>query len=153
MDRCKDIVLHDSFADEDGVLEVITVPRHERAKYVPAQSQFPALRARPVGNYLFAFNTVALGHQNFLVDASGRIRAHEFANLINMNAAGRIMPDLALGLRQFAVRRYDHLITVDRCYFPGLFRHHHGPRPPGSVGNFTATPVAALRGRSVRDPT
>ena len=91
VNRSEDVVLDDAFADQDGVLEVITVPRHERAKHVAAESQFPALGARTVGDDLALLDRVALLHQDLLVDAGRGVRAHELADLVNVNALRRIV--------------------------------------------------------------
>ena len=83
------VVLDDAFADEDGVLEVISVPRHERAKNIAAQGQFSALGAGTVGDDLPFLDRVALGDQNLLIDAGGGVGTHEFADGINPDAVGR----------------------------------------------------------------
>src|SRR5512132_2481528 len=41
-------LLNDSSADQDRVLEVVTVPRHERAEHVPAESEFSVRGTRAV---------------------------------------------------------------------------------------------------------
>ena len=91
VDGSEDIVLDDAFADEDGVLEVVAVPRHEGAEDVAAQGEFAALGARAVGDDLALFDGVALGDDDFLVDAGGGVGAHEFADGIDPNAAGGIV--------------------------------------------------------------
>ena len=40
VDRGEDVVAHDALGDEDGVLEVVAVPRHERDEHVLAERQF-----------------------------------------------------------------------------------------------------------------
>ena len=39
MDRGEDVVAHDALGDEDGVLEVVAVPRHERDERILAERQ------------------------------------------------------------------------------------------------------------------
>ena len=46
VNRGEDVFLDDALADEDGVLEVVAVPRHERDEHVAAQRQFAVLRCR-----------------------------------------------------------------------------------------------------------
>ena len=48
----ENVFLHDFLTDEDGVLEVVAVPRHERDEHVAAERQFAVLRAGAVGNDL-----------------------------------------------------------------------------------------------------
>src|SRR5205085_9132136 len=73
VDRGEDVVLDDSFADEDGIFEVIAVPGHERAQNVAAQRQLAAGRAGPVGDDLTLLHRVAASGEDFLVDARGRV--------------------------------------------------------------------------------
>ena len=40
VDRCVDVVAHDTLRDQDRVLEVVAVPRHKRDKHVAAERQF-----------------------------------------------------------------------------------------------------------------
>ena len=42
----EDVFLHDFLADEDGVLEVVAVPRHESDEHVAAEGQLAVLRCR-----------------------------------------------------------------------------------------------------------
>jgi len=42
----ENVLLHDASLMKDGVSKFKTVPGHERAKHIPAQRQFPALRGR-----------------------------------------------------------------------------------------------------------
>ena len=50
VDRGVDILLHDAFGDEDGVLEVVAVPRHERDEHVAAEGELAFLGVRTVGD-------------------------------------------------------------------------------------------------------
>ena len=65
VDRGEHVVFHDAFADQDRVLEVITIPRHERAKHVASESQFAALRARTVRDDLAFFHMSPLATRIF----------------------------------------------------------------------------------------
>ena len=50
VDRGEDVVAHDALGDEDGVLEVVAVPRHERDERVLAERQLAQLRRGTVGD-------------------------------------------------------------------------------------------------------
>src|SRR5579872_1748199 len=78
------IVLHELFADQDGVFEVVSAPRQERDKHVAAERQFAAIGARTVGQHLPLANAVACAHQRLLADASVLVRALEFSEQINV---------------------------------------------------------------------
>jgi hypothetical protein len=80
VDAGEDVVLDDAFADQDGVLEVVAVPGHERDEHVAAEGEFAFGGAGAVGDDL-ALADVTLGDQGFLVDAGGGIRPHEFADV------------------------------------------------------------------------
>src|SRR5207237_3667620 len=86
VDRRKDVVLDDSLADEDGVFEIIPVPRHERAQDIAPQRQFAAGCTRPVTDTLPSLRRVAFGHQNLLVNARRRVERLELAFLLDENA-------------------------------------------------------------------
>ena len=45
VDGGEDVLLHDLLTDEDGVLEVITVPGHERDEHVAAEGEFAVFGA------------------------------------------------------------------------------------------------------------
>ena len=45
MDRGEDVVAHDALGDQDRILEVVAVPRHERDEHVAAERQLAQLRS------------------------------------------------------------------------------------------------------------
>ena len=63
MDRGEDVVAHDALGDEDGVLEVVAVPRHERDERVLAERELAQLRRRTVGDDVALLEHVAHLHQ------------------------------------------------------------------------------------------
>ena len=46
VNRGEDVFLHDLLADENGVLEVVTVPRHERDEHVAAERELAVLACK-----------------------------------------------------------------------------------------------------------
>ena len=52
VDRGVDVLLHELLGDQDGVLEVVAVPRHERDEHVAAERQFAVLGGGAVGDDL-----------------------------------------------------------------------------------------------------
>src|SRR5262249_32868754 len=83
VDRSVIVVLHQLFADEDGVLKVVPAPRQEGHKDVAAESQFTAFGAGAVGEDLPFLDPIAHANQRLLVDASVLVRALEFDELID----------------------------------------------------------------------
>ena len=85
-----DVFLHDLLRDHDGVFEVVAVPRHERDEHVAAERELAVLGVRAVRDDLAALHVLALLHDRLLVHAGAGIRAHEFAQFVNVNAGFRI---------------------------------------------------------------
>jgi hypothetical protein len=52
VDRSVVVFLDQLFADQDGVFEVVTAPRHERHEHVTAEGQFAHIGARTIGQHL-----------------------------------------------------------------------------------------------------
>ena len=70
------------------VLEVVAVPRHERAQHVPPQRQLAQLRRRTISDDLAVLHRVAHLHQRTLVDAGGLVGTHELAQPVDVDALG-----------------------------------------------------------------
>src|SRR5439155_23757943 len=67
------ILLHDLLRDHDGVLKVVTVPRHERDEHVATERELAVLRVRAVSDDLAAFHVLALLHHWLLIYACARV--------------------------------------------------------------------------------
>ena len=52
VDRGEDVVGHDALGEQDGVLEVVAHPRHERDEHVLAERQIAEIGRRTVGDDL-----------------------------------------------------------------------------------------------------
>src|SRR5882672_6691875 len=78
------IVLHQLFADEDGVFEVVPAPGHEGHQHVAAEAEFPAVRAGTVGEHLRLFHAVAYASKRLLVDAGVLVGALELCERVNV---------------------------------------------------------------------
>ena len=50
MDRGEDVLLDDPLGEQDRVLEVVAVPRHERDEHVATERELAELRRRAVGD-------------------------------------------------------------------------------------------------------
>src|SRR3546814_12001282 len=70
VDRGEDVVLHDAFGNEDTILIVVAVPRHERDERILAERQFAKLGRRTVGDDVAGTDAFADLHQRNLVDRS-----------------------------------------------------------------------------------
>ena len=69
MDGGKAIFLHHPLGNQDRILEVVAVPRHERHQQVLPQRQFAQARGGAVGEHVVAFDDVSRLDQGTLVDA------------------------------------------------------------------------------------
>ena len=77
VDRGEDVVADDPLGEQDRVLEVVAVPRHERDEHVPAEREVAEFGRRTVGDDVALARRVADPHQRTLVDAGGLVRALE----------------------------------------------------------------------------
>ncbi len=82
VDRGIGVVFHQLFADDDRVLEVVAVPRHERDQHVAAQGQLALDGRRPVGQHLPLFHLLTDAHDRLLVQASVFIQPGKLAQEI-----------------------------------------------------------------------
>ena len=85
MDRGEDVVAHDALGDQDGVLEVVALPRHEGDQDVATQRQLAQVRGRAVGDDVAALDLVADPDQRPLVDAGVLVRALELQQVIDVD--------------------------------------------------------------------
>ncbi len=120
VDGGEDVLLHDALADEDGVLEVVAVPRHERDEHVAAEREFALVRVQGPSAMTWPFFTLSpLLDDGLLVDAGAGVGAHELAELVDVDALVRIVLDLLLRVRQLAVLGDDDdLVPVTDATLP-----------------------------------
>ena len=77
VDRREHVVLHEPLAQDDRVLEVVALPRHERDEQVLAERELAVIGRRAVGEDVALLDLVALAHQRLLVDARVLVRPLE----------------------------------------------------------------------------
>ena len=91
MDRGEHVVLDDALGEQDRVLEVVAVPRHERDEHVAAERQIAEIGRRTVGDDVARLDAVADLHQRLLVDAGRLVRALELHQPVDVDAGlGRV---------------------------------------------------------------
>src|SRR5262249_17197184 len=78
------VVLYQLFATEDGVLKVVTAPRHERDEHIAAKSEFAAIGAGAVREDLPLLDAIADANERLLVDARVLVRALELDERIDV---------------------------------------------------------------------
>src|SRR5690606_17890552 len=86
MDRGEDVVLSNLFGEQDGVLEVVAVPGHERDEHVAAQGQVAQFGRGTVSDDVAGLNVVADNDQRALVDAGRLVRTLELHQIVDVDA-------------------------------------------------------------------
>ncbi len=102
VNRGEDVVLGDALADEDRVLEVVALPRHERDEHVLAERELAHVAARTVGEDVAGLHALARAHDRLLVVASRLVRPLELRQRVDVR-----------DLRLVAVRTDDDARRVD----------------------------------------
>ena len=91
VDRGEDVVLDDALGEQDRVLEVVAVPRHERDQHVAAERQLAEIGRGTVGDDVALLDLIAHLHQRTLVDAGVLVRALELHQPVDVDARlGRV---------------------------------------------------------------
>ena len=117
MDRREAVFLDDTLGDQDRVLEVIAVPRHERDQQVLAEREFPQIRGRTIGEHIAALDRIARYHEGPLVDAGVLVGTGVLGQRVDIDAgfsSGRLV----------IVDAHDNTRGVDRIDAAATARHH-----------------------------
>src|SRR5690606_26291329 len=85
VNRGEDVVGNDPLGQEDGVLVVVAVPRHERDEHVTAESQITEVGRRTVRENVALVDTVADTNQRTLVDAGRLVRTLELHQTVDID--------------------------------------------------------------------
>ena len=90
VDRGEDVVLHDPLGEQDRVLEVVAVPRHERDEHVAAERELAEVGRRTVGDDV-ALTTCRPPAPAALRDAGVLVGALELLQPVDVDARlGRV---------------------------------------------------------------
>ena len=89
VDRREDVVLEDALAEEDGVLEVVALPRHERDDDVLAERELAGLGRGTVGDDVTLLHPVALADDGLLVEAGVLVGALVLEEVVDVDLARR----------------------------------------------------------------
>ena len=84
MYRGKNILPDEPLGHDDGVLEVVPVPRQECAQHIGAQSQIASIGGAAVCKHIACLHTVAQAHQRLLVDADILVGDLELDQLVDI---------------------------------------------------------------------
>src|SRR5690606_24835960 len=86
VDRRVDVVLDEALADDDGILEVVAIPAHERDEDVASESELAVVRGRSVRDDLPLLDLLALLDDRPLVEAGAFVEALELAEMVDVVA-------------------------------------------------------------------
>ena len=124
VDRRVAIVGNHALGDQDRVLVVVAVPRHERDQHVLAERQLAHVGRRTVGDHVAQSDDVADADQRPLVDVGILVAARVFRQVVDVHAdvAGR-----GFGI----VDPHDDPVGVDVIDLAAAARLHRGARVDG----------------------
>ena len=88
VNRGEDVVLGDALGDEDRVLEVVTLPRHERDEHVLAERELAHVGRRAVREDVAGLHLLAGADDRLLVEAGRLVRALELVELVDVRDLG-----------------------------------------------------------------
>ena len=86
VDGGETVFLDNTLGNEDGVFEVVAVPRHERYAHVLAQRQFTEIGGRTVSQHVAALNRLTQRNTRHLVDTGVLVRAGVFGQVVDVDA-------------------------------------------------------------------
>ena len=87
VDRGQHVVLHQALGQDDRVLVVVALPRHDRHEQVLPERHLAVVGARPVRDDLAGLDPVTLGDDRLLVDAGALVAAVELVQPVGLPAA------------------------------------------------------------------
>ena len=136
MNRSKALVADDALRNQDRVLEVIAVPRHERDQHVLAERELAHVGGGAVGDHVALGDQVTHPHQRTLIDIGVLIRTGVLDQIVNVDA------DFTGG-RLLVVHAYYDAARVDvvddaaaACLHRGARVNRNGALEPGADQRF-----------------
>src|SRR5690606_18035394 len=125
VDRGEGVVLHQLLAEDDRVLEVVTLPRHERNEQVLAERELAVLGGGAVGEDLAHRHALTGVDDDALVVGRALVGAVELAQVVLLRAA--------------LVEHDDDAVRGDLTDDTGLQRGHHVTGVDGRVALHTGS--------------
>src|SRR5581483_7640507 len=105
VDRGEAVVGHHPLADQDRVLEVEAVPRHERDQHVLAERELAEIGRGAIGHHVALGDALALLHDRALVDVGVLVGARVLGELVDVHT------DVA-GDRFVVVHAHDDAVRI-----------------------------------------
>jgi hypothetical protein len=130
VDGGENVLLDQPLGDDDRVLEVVALPRHEGDEQVRAERELAHVGRAAVGEDLLRTHPVTQPHDRLLVDQGALVRAHELGQRILLLALLAVDEDA---------------VGVDVCNGPGLIGEDHVARVDGGAVLETGADERRLR--------
>ena len=86
MDGRKAIFSYDALTNEDGILEVITIPRHKCDTHVLPQSKLTEVNRRTISNNISALDAIALMNDRTLINTGVLVRSRVFSQIVDIDS-------------------------------------------------------------------
>src|SRR2546423_3929532 len=97
VDRGQDVLLHEPLRDDDRVLEVEALERHEGDEQVRAERELALVGRAAVGEHLARLYLVTEADDRLLVDQRALVRAHELRQVVLVARAAALGDDMLRG--------------------------------------------------------
>ena len=117
MDSGQTVFLSNTLRQEDGVLEVVTIPRHEGDAEVLTQSQFTQVHRRTIRHYVATLYRVTSTNQWTLVNTGVLVRAGVLGQVVDIYTC-------FTGKGFFVVNFYNHTRCIDRIDHTAALSNH-----------------------------
>ena len=91
VDRREHVVADEALGEDDRVLEVVALPRHERDEQVLAECELAGVGRGTVGQDRALLHAIALEHSGLLVDARVLVRPAELRKTMDLLAVGLVL--------------------------------------------------------------
>ena len=133
VERRKDVLAHQTLVDEDGVLEVVAAPGHERDEKVLAERELAAVGRGAVGQAVAGHDLLSALDDRLLVEARAGVAAAVLLERVAADALPRLLCEIILGRilrirlhagRQAAVGRGEDRARIDIGDGAGLLGAH-----------------------------
>ena len=117
VDRGEHVLLHQTLRQDDRVLVVVALPRHERHEQVAPERHLALVGARTVGDDLAGLDPVTLEHHRLLVDAGAGVGAAELVQQV-----GAAVPVVLVHRHVVGAQVLDHAADLGHHHVTGVDR-------------------------------
>src|SRR6056297_163735 len=126
MDRCINIILHNLFTDDNGILKVVPSPRHKCYYQVTAQCKLTFLSGTAICDRVAFFHFISNVYNRPLIDSGILVTSLKLLKLVRFNSAVEIAILFKFGPYVansdfIATYKDNFTISFGADYSPGIF--------------------------------